>query len=385
MSRPIRHKEIFDDLREQIVGGRMKEGDRLPSESQLVRKYGVSRPTAARALRDLQTAGHVERRAGSGTYVRSRNPVEAPGRPLVGLMVPGMGITEIFDVICGKLIGLAHTHEYSVVWSSAPPPAPDADAAARAEDHCREMLERKVRGVFFAPHGWLPGQYEINRMIAARLRRAGVAVVLLDCDVEPFPNRSDFDLVGLDNFGAGYLATDHLLNMGCTRVRFIATSHTAPTINARYAGFREALLRHDLPVDRGPCPAIDPSDTEQVKALMKRRPDALVCANDYKAAVLMQTLESLGRRAPRDVRIVGFDDVKYATLLRVPLTHHAPALPRHRRRRLAHHAGPHCRPQPAALRRSALRATRDPPVLRRLCDGAGCARNGRRKMEDGKI
>jgi DNA-binding LacI/PurR family transcriptional regulator len=49
-------------------------------------------------------------------------------------------------------------------------------------------------------------------------------------------------------------------------------------------------------------------------------PKGIVCANDVTAARLMQTLLALGRRIPEDVRIVGIDDVKYASLLPVPLT-----------------------------------------------------------------
>jgi DNA-binding LacI/PurR family transcriptional regulator len=50
------------------------------------------------------------------------------------------------------------------------------------------------------------------------------------------------------------------------------------------------------------------------------RPEGIVCGNDLTAARLMQTLLSLGVRIPEEVRIVGMDDVKYASLLPVPLT-----------------------------------------------------------------
>ena len=51
-----------------------------------------------------------------------------------------------------------------------------------------------------------------------------------------------------------------------------------------------------------------------------RRWDALVCANDLTAVQLMRSLTKEAVRVPQDVRVVGFDDVKYATLLSVPLT-----------------------------------------------------------------
>jgi LacI family transcriptional regulator len=51
-----------------------------------------------------------------------------------------------------------------------------------------------------------------------------------------------------------------------------------------------------------------------------KRWDALLCANDHTAADLLQTLAREGHRVPSDIRLVGFDDVRYATLLATPLT-----------------------------------------------------------------
>jgi DNA-binding LacI/PurR family transcriptional regulator len=48
--------------------------------------------------------------------------------------------------------------------------------------------------------------------------------------------------------------------------------------------------------------------------------DALLCANDHLAAEFLIPLDKAGFRVPRDLRVVGFDDVRYATLLSVPLT-----------------------------------------------------------------
>jgi DNA-binding LacI/PurR family transcriptional regulator len=50
------------------------------------------------------------------------------------------------------------------------------------------------------------------------------------------------------------------------------------------------------------------------------RPDGIVCANDRTAARLMSSLRALDYQIPRDVRLVGIDDVDYASLLPVPLT-----------------------------------------------------------------
>ena len=157
--------------------------------------------------------------------------------------------------------------------------------------------------------------------LAALLDKAGIPVVLLDRDLEAYPGRSRYDLVGIDNRRAGYAITAHLLKRGCQRLVFVGRPHSAPTVDARIAGFREALL--DAGMDPRPAVIwrIDPAEAGDVKKLIdKVRPDGVVCANDFTAAHLMKSLGELGVNVPADVRLVGIDDVKYASLLPVPLT-----------------------------------------------------------------
>jgi DNA-binding FadR family transcriptional regulator len=71
---PRKHKvgagEIAFQLRRQITGGVLMDGERLSPERIFADQFGVSRGTVRDALRRLEDAGFVEKRAGSGTYVR---------------------------------------------------------------------------------------------------------------------------------------------------------------------------------------------------------------------------------------------------------------------------------------------------------------------------
>jgi DNA-binding LacI/PurR family transcriptional regulator len=127
--------------------------------------------------------------------------------------------------------------------------------------------------------------------------------------------------VGIDNRRAGFLITAHLLRLGCRRIGFVGLQHAAATVDAREAGYREALHTWDVPVDRGLIQRLDPANQAIARAVMdSHRPEAVVCANDRTAGRLMHTLLGLGYAIPRDVRLVGIDDVEYASLLPVPLT-----------------------------------------------------------------
>ncbi|NLS00624.1 FadR family transcriptional regulator [Rhizobium sp. P38BS-XIX] len=69
ISRKNAAEAVFEDIRSAITSGRLAVGTRLPAESQLAARYGVSRPIVREALRSLQTLGLTQTRTGSGTYV----------------------------------------------------------------------------------------------------------------------------------------------------------------------------------------------------------------------------------------------------------------------------------------------------------------------------
>lgn len=315
-----KHHRISTQLEMEISGGKYSTGGRLPSEIQLVKQFGVSRPTVARALRDLEVRGLIERRAGSGTYVSS-NQQKASTRVL-GLLVPGLSNTEIFHIICGEIASLARVHEYGLYWGGSTNPRQDADASLKhAEEICKQFIERKISGVFFAPAELQPKQEEANIRIAESLREAGIPVVLIDRDLTNFPKRSDFDLVGIDNLAGGHMIAEHLIKLRCQRILFVCRPLSAGTVNARIAGVREALVQSGLELDAHFVKEGDPTDVKFVRSLVAGRlADAIICANDETAAMLIRTMESQGVHPPHDIRVVGFDDVKYATLVSVPLT-----------------------------------------------------------------
>jgi LacI family transcriptional regulator len=321
MKRENKHREVSRQLLSDIAAGKYGASGRLPGEDQLVKKFGVSRTTIGRALRDLQAEGIIERRAGSGTYVRKQGP-NASGARQLGLLIPELAAVEIFTLICGELASVVRAHDYTLLWGDSAQQyygrdlSPEQTAAL-----CDQFIERRVSGVFFAPFESNTGNKDINQSIAQRFSNAGIPIVLLDRDSTLFPLRSEFDLVASDNNAGGQLATEHLLKLGCQRLAFVARPNFPATVEARISGVRDTVLRRRLELPDDWIHIGDPEDAKFVRSVVAgRRWDAVVCGNDLTAAQLMRGLEKNNIRVPRDVRLVGFDDVKYATLLSVPLT-----------------------------------------------------------------
>ena len=322
MSRPrpttAKHQEVFRTLLREIESGRWKEGERLPSEAALVDRFGHSRITIGRALRDLQAAGIISRRAGSGSFV-SRSTPDAGNS--FGLLIADLGENDVYESIWRGMMGSPLARGNALIWGSTPgdlaPDDPDA-RGERAWQLCRQYIERRVDGVFFAPVSMSPVTGDVNHRILDALDAAGIPVVLLDRPVTPYPDPGMHDLVGIDNRRAGYVMTEHLLARGARRVIFIRQSSNSPTVDARESGYRRALREPFEPVD---AVRLDPGNKNAVRAMLRTHaPDGIVCANDRTAGRLMHTLLRVGVRIPSDVRLVGIDDVEYASLLPVPLT-----------------------------------------------------------------
>ncbi|WP_157249008.1 GntR family transcriptional regulator [Nonomuraea typhae] len=114
---PPKYAQIVQAIRQKIADGTYPPGSLLPSETQLVREFGVSRPTVVRALQVLQLRGTIVREHGKGSFVKSAPPVSEeestrPGRAVLdrseveeGGTVVDAGPTPVPGAVA-KLLGL---------------------------------------------------------------------------------------------------------------------------------------------------------------------------------------------------------------------------------------------------------------------------------------
>jgi DNA-binding LacI/PurR family transcriptional regulator len=320
-----KHRTISRQLATEIIAGKYRQTNRLPSEAQFVKRFGVSRPTIGRALKDLQEQGLIDRRRGSGTYIRAEKDRTHESRfaiPQLGIIVPSLRHTEIFESICGELASLARVNDFNLWWGPSTSPVSESKMTVEeAEALCSQFIERGVTGVFFVPFEHQTDREAANRSITEHLRQAGIPVVLLDRDIGAFPNRSAYDLVGIDNFAGGYLLAEHLIKLGARRLAYVMRPLTASTVDARIAGARIAMRAYGLEEPPNFVYSGDPTDLKFVRSFAQSHQlDAILCTSDHLAAQLLQNLTRLGIRVPNDLRVVGFDDVRFASLLTIPLT-----------------------------------------------------------------
>ncbi|MEP2777651.1 MAG: GntR family transcriptional regulator [Luteolibacter sp.] len=307
--------QIYDDLKILIKNQTYQAGDLLPTETELCKTYETSRPTIAKAVKLLSDEHLVYRKAGFGTQVLAEDKPAAT----IALLIPQLHETEIFMPICQSIAEAAASEGMNIIRRSEFDP--NHDVQAFAESLTEQFIDLKVNGVFFTPVEFIPQPRDFNLKIIERLTDHGISVVLLDRDVHDWPSQTPYDLVGIDNIEAGFVVTEHLIGNGCRDLAFISESDPAMTVHLRRIGVREAMIQNGLRARDLVNIHLDPKHPEKAAAeILSTETTGIVCANDTTAATLLRALLDLGADIPGALQVCGFDDVKYASLLSVPLT-----------------------------------------------------------------
>ncbi len=308
---------IFEHVHGNILSGAYKAAGRLPTDGQLMRRFHTTRATVAKAMKELERTGLIERRPGAGSFIR---PADRTTGAFVSTLIAGLGDTEFFEPICAQIAQACHACNLSLIWGATSPATP-VDGGEDIDALCARFVAQRVSGVFFVPDE-LPEDSADNRnlRIAQALTAAGIAVVLLDRDIVPFPAQSPYDLVGIDNVDAGYRQTRHLLDCGCKRILYVTRPGRLWTKTARIAGYRLALEQAGLPGDAVRVCSGNATDTAFCKSLLRLKPDGIVCFHDPVAIHLIQNFQKLRVRLPERLKIVGLDDVRYSEFLPIPIT-----------------------------------------------------------------
>jgi DNA-binding LacI/PurR family transcriptional regulator len=184
----------------------------------------------------------------------------------------------------------------------------------REQRHLDLLEEQRVRGVLITP---------VDDTRASRLGqliRRGTPVVFVDRG-SGWHNRCS---VAVDDVQGGRLAGEHLVERGHRRVAYVGGPMSIQQVADRHRGCSAAvedaatLITVDTP---GLTVAAGRDAAGAIAELPgTRRPTAVFCANDLLALGVLQELTRRGLRVPRDIAIVGYDDIEFAAAAAVPLS-----------------------------------------------------------------
>jgi len=122
--------------------------------------------------------------------------------------------------------------------------------------------------------------------------------------------------VGSNNVHGGFLATEHLINQGCQNIAFFGDKEL-PEVSQRYEGYVNAHIKHGLVVNKQLCipvPFSAETVTLDVENLLKQNLifDGLFACSDLIAIRAISSLQKLNINIPKDVAVVGYDDIIHA-------------------------------------------------------------------------
>ena len=283
---------------------------------------GVSQPTVSRALRgspvvSLETRKRIEEIARQLNYRVDKNAsnLRSQHSNTLALLLfedptaDNSQINPFFLSMLGSITRASASRGYDLLISFQ---QLSRDWTQDYED------SRKADGIILLGYG----DYEEYRPRLDRLVQQGTHFVRWGPVVSDEPGVS----IGSDNAQGGYDVTRHLIAQGRRHIAFLghATSHY-PEFFDRYRGYERAMMESKfatssaLQVD---AINLEESGSQAVAELRARgvEIDAIVAASDLIAIGALRTLQEAGIDVPRQVSIVGFDDIPAASLTTPPLT-----------------------------------------------------------------
>jgi LacI family transcriptional regulator len=184
---------------------------------------------------------------------------------------------------------------------------------AELRRQARACLDSGLPGVFFLPSRISERLREQDERFLTACRAEGLAVVLLDRNLRGVGRPLECDLICSDHFDGGLHCTRHLLGLGRRRLACVVASPTSSHVD-RVGGYLYAL--HESGLGLAPLvldlPVEEPGKESYgwlADRLRKEGCDGVLCYQDYTALGLILELLMRGVAVPRDMAVVGCDDL----------------------------------------------------------------------------
>lgn len=309
----LKHQMVYDRLIQVITDDNCRVGQRLPSERELSERLDVNIATVRRAFRTLTNSGIVEKRIGSGTYLKQPLNDDWTNRP--------------FNFLCNSTDGnMTFRRTLKYLPQVAAGRGRQVRVVYSSTETTVEMLES------FVKHrqptiilGYCPPEYievmqrapELFVVLANRLDHLGIASVLCD------------DHKGIQ------LLVEHLQRAGHRRIALFRSSSQQSIEDVQCAVWRNAL-GDDYDPELSIWAHLKDGDDPMDKAFLAMQEaarrtgfSALLCLNDEIMLAGISALNQLGRRVPEDISVVSIGNTNLSRYAVPPVTCYDPNLEKH--------------------------------------------------------
>lgn len=304
---------LMEALRKDIINGKIKPGDKIPSENELSSQFSVSRHTVRKAISILVNEGLLEATHGLGTFCTERQRKNVISKNIAVVT------TYISDYIFPRLIQgmdkVLTENGYSIILKNT------GNSQKNEAKALEDILTKNIDGVIIEPskseiycrHTYL---YEL-------FDRLNIPYIFIQ---GTYPQMKEKANIIMDDVQGGYLLTKYLIELGHRNIVGIFKIDDAQG-TARHKGYIKALNEANVLYNPDLVITFHTEDRAKKPAAMieqfvkeQRKIDAIVCYNDQIAMEVIKVLNEHGIQVPEDISVTGYDNSIIAETGAVKLT-----------------------------------------------------------------
>lgn len=336
-------KESTDDLlpkyyrlqqlfKQQIISGEFGGKLRFPSEREIKRKYKVSMSTVRKSLSGLAVEGLVTRIHGKGTFVNRESLLKKyKNKNYSAIVSNNIKVKQQYNTFAIGIIaatGILNRYSLSPAWAT---PRIISGFETMVQESggttvyfdklslfLKEFQIRKdkfnIKYVLYVPSVDYVQQIEDEIRL---LRKSGIDFVVVDHNTS-----QPVDTVRSDSVLGGYLAAEHLIELGHKKIVFLCSEQFSDInyfwISERIQGFKDALNFHGISFEETDIFTANAEAGDDYwlnvgirageEIIKMKTYTAIICVNDQTAIGVMQTAEKMKIKIPEEISIVGNDN-----------------------------------------------------------------------------
>lgn len=307
MNLPL-YKYVYNDLKKSIQDSLYPVGAKLPTDSELTEKYGVSNITIKKAMDLLKEEQLVSRKPRKGTYVINTDKEKNSSEPLNKTINIGVILTDFNEYFGNNMLKSMLKQQPERVNCII---KISNGESKREEKLITQLIDDGVDGIILIPSS---SQYFSSKLM--ELISSNYPLVLVDRMIHRIPTCN----VTIDNKSAASDSIEYLFSKGHSKIGIITACRKLSTNNDRIEGAISAHIQNNTLLNQSqildnmksmtPNSKIKPDeDVKKIKSFILENPNiSAIFAGEYAIALLVkQAINELGYKVGKDFSVVCFD------------------------------------------------------------------------------
>jgi LacI family transcriptional regulator len=292
---------------------------------------GVSKTTVSRVINNDPNVREKTRRMILDIIEKTNYVPVASARRLAGIESNIIGLFIVDLNIGDSLTRISKSSYFSQLGNMIIDQANNAGYQVLVSIITTEQLLRKGINLFISgtiSSGIIVGAFDEPELLDG-YTKLGHPIVIIDQKKDTSQDLKNTLVINLDNFRGGYEATQHLIRLGHTRIGHISGDMRKLSAKDRYDGYKKALLEAGIPFDESLVYEGEFQEEGGYRSIPtlvgEKKVTALFSSNDAMAIGAIKAIKEMNLEVPRDVSIIGFDNIEVGQYISPGLsTMHAP-------------------------------------------------------------